>query len=91
MKLCHFEVGADRPFFLMAGPCVVESLDLAQATAGELKEITSSLNIPFIYKSSFDKANLTILPSLYNIGAILEGYKFEVIKNSNHISLIGSD
>jgi len=57
MKLCGFEVGPDRPFFLIAGPCVVESMELARETAGQLKEITTALGIPFIYKSSFDKAN----------------------------------
>ena len=68
MKLCHFEVGFDRPFFLMAGPCAVESLELAQETAGKLKEITSGLNIPFIYKSSFDKANRTSAKSFRGLG-----------------------
>ena len=57
MKLCGFEVGLDRPFFLIAGPCVIESRELAMDTAGRLKEIASALGIPFIYKSSFDKAN----------------------------------
>ncbi len=57
MKLCGFEVGLDQPLFLIAGPCVVESEQLAMDTAGALKEITSELDIPFIYKSSFDKAN----------------------------------
>lgn len=57
MKLCGFEVGADQPLFLIAGPCVIESEQLALDTAGRLKEITSRLGIPFIYKSSFDKAN----------------------------------
>ncbi len=57
MKLCGFEVGLDRPFFLIAGPCVIESKQLAIDTAGMLKEITGALGIPFIYKSSFDKAN----------------------------------
>lgn len=57
MKLCGFEVGLDRPLFLIAGPCVVESHELALQTAAELKEITTRLGIPFIYKSSFDKAN----------------------------------
>ena len=59
MKLCGFEVGLDRPFFLIAGPCVVESEQLQLDTAGQLKEITSALGIPFIFKSSFDKANRT--------------------------------
>ena len=57
MQLCGFEVGLDRPFFLIAGPCVVESLQLQLDVAGRLKEITSALGIPFIFKSSYDKAN----------------------------------
>ena len=57
MKLCGFEVGLDRPFFLIAGPCVVESEQLQLDVAGQLKEITGRLGIPFIFKSSFDKAN----------------------------------
>jgi len=57
MNLCGFEVGNDRPFFLIAGTCVIESEAMAIDTAGALKEITASLDIPFIYKSSFDKAN----------------------------------
>ncbi len=57
MKLCHFEAGLDRPLFLIAGTCVVESEQLAIDTAGRLKEITEGLGMPFIYKSSFDKAN----------------------------------
>ena len=57
MKLCGFDAGADQPFFLIAGTCVVESEAMAIDTAGELKEITAELAIPFIYKSSFDKAN----------------------------------
>ncbi len=57
MQLCGFEVGLDRPFFLIAGPCVIESRELAMETAGRLKEIAASVGVPFIYKSSFDKAN----------------------------------
>jgi len=57
MKLCGFEIGLDQPFFLIAGPCVIESRQMAFDTAGQLREITSALGIPFIYKSSFDKAN----------------------------------
>jgi 2-dehydro-3-deoxyphosphooctonate aldolase (KDO 8-P synthase) len=57
MRLCDFEAGLDRPLFLIAGTCVIESRQLALDTAGQLKEITSRLGIPFIYKSSFDKAN----------------------------------
>jgi len=57
MKLCGFEVGLDRPLFLIAGPCVVESEQLQFDVAGQLKEITSALGLPFIFKSSYDKAN----------------------------------
>ena len=57
MKLCDFEVGLDQPIFLIAGTCVIESEQLALDTAGTLKEICASLDIPFIYKSSYDKAN----------------------------------
>ena len=57
MKLCGFDVGIDRPFFLIAGPCVVESLELQLEVAGHLKDITRELGIPFIFKSSYDKAN----------------------------------
>lgn len=59
MKLCHFEIGLNKPFFLIAGPCVIESEQFAIDTAGALHEMTQRLNIPFIYKSSFDKANRT--------------------------------
>src|SRR3954468_11781431 len=68
MNLCGFEVGLDRPFFLIAGPCVVESRQLAFDTAGELKEITSQLGIPFIYKSSYDKANRSSIKSFRGLG-----------------------
>jgi 2-dehydro-3-deoxyphosphooctonate aldolase (KDO 8-P synthase) len=57
MKLCHFEAGLDRPLFLIAGPCVVESRQLQMDTAGELKALCAELGIPFIFKSSYDKAN----------------------------------
>jgi len=59
MQLCNFEVDQNSPVFLIAGPCVVESEDMAMDTAGRLKEITDQLEIPFIYKSSYDKANRT--------------------------------
>jgi hypothetical protein len=59
VKLCTFEAGLDQPFFLIAGPCVIESEHLALDTAARLKDICSRLDIPFIYKSSFDKANRT--------------------------------
>ena len=59
MDLCGFEVGLDRPFFLIAGPCMIESMQLQLDVAGQLREITARLGIPFIFKSSFDKANRT--------------------------------
>ncbi len=68
MKLCGFEVGADQPFFLIAGPCVIESEQLALDTAGTLKEICQRLDIPFIYKSSFDKANRSSGQSFRGLG-----------------------
>ena len=57
MKLCGFDVGLDRPFFLIAGPCVIESEQLQMDVAGQLRDITAGLGIPFVFKSSFDKAN----------------------------------
>ena len=68
MKLCGFDVGLHHPIFLMAGPCVVESLALAEETAGTLQEIAQKNNIPFIYKSSFDKANRTSESSFRGLG-----------------------
>jgi 2-dehydro-3-deoxyphosphooctonate aldolase (KDO 8-P synthase) len=68
MKLCGFDVGLDRPFFLIAGPCVVESEQLQVDTAGALKDITAGLGIHFIFKSSFDKANRTSLNSFRGPG-----------------------
>lgn len=83
MKLCGFEVGLDQPLFLIAGPCVIESEQLALDTAGILKEITSKLGINFIYKSSFDKANRTSHSSFRGLGidkglAILAKVKREI-------------
>ena len=63
MKLAGIEIGADRPLFLIAGPCVVETETLAVDTAGRLQEITRRLNIPFVFKSSYDKANRSSLKS----------------------------
>lgn len=68
MKLCGFEVGLEQPFFLIAGPCVIESEILVLETAGILKEITHRLGIPFIFKSSFDKANRTSHQSYRGMG-----------------------
>jgi len=68
MKLCGFEIGLDKPFFLIAGPCVIESEQLALETADILKTITDELAIPLIYKSSFDKANRSSHLSFRGLG-----------------------
>jgi 2-dehydro-3-deoxyphosphooctonate aldolase (KDO 8-P synthase) len=74
MKLCNFDVGLDHPLFLIAGPCVIESQQMAIDTAGQLKEIAASLGIPFIYKSSYDKANRSSNKTFRGFG-ITEGLK----------------
>jgi len=68
MKLCDFDVGLDQPFFLIAGTCVIESEQMALDTAGTLKEICGALNVPFIYKSSYDKANRSSGSSFRGLG-----------------------
>ncbi len=83
MKLLNFKIGLDQPFFLLAGPCVIESESLILDTAHELKAITTKLGIPFIFKSSFDKANRSSGKSFRGLGiekglAILEKVKKEV-------------
>jgi 2-dehydro-3-deoxyphosphooctonate aldolase (KDO 8-P synthase) len=83
MKIAEFEVGLDKPFFLIAGPCVIESRELAFETAGQLKELTGKLGIPFVYKSSFDKANRSSIESYRGPGteeglAILADVRKEV-------------
>jgi 2-dehydro-3-deoxyphosphooctonate aldolase (KDO 8-P synthase) len=80
MQLLNFEVGIEHPLFLIAGPCVVEGETLAQETAGRLKELTEGLALPFIYKSSFDKANRSSLKGFRGPGIeeglrILEGVR----------------
>jgi len=74
MKLCGFDVGLDQPFFLIAGTCVIESEQMAIDTAGALKEMTGQLGIPFIYKSSFDKANRSSASSFRGPG-LTEGLR----------------
>ena len=74
MKLCGFDIGLTQPFFLIAGPCVIESEQLQMDTAGTLKEITSALGIPFIFKSSFDKANRSSIHS-YRGPGLKEGLR----------------
>lgn len=83
MKLCNFEVGPDKPFFLIAGPCVIESEALVLDVSAQLKEITDKLGIPFIFKSSFDKANRSSHTSFRGMGveqglAILQKVKDSV-------------
>ncbi len=83
MKLCHFEAGLDQSLFLIAGPCVIESEALALQTSGKLREMTDRLGIPFIYKSSFDKANRSSSQSYRGPGMeaglrILEKVKTEI-------------
>jgi 2-dehydro-3-deoxyphosphooctonate aldolase (KDO 8-P synthase) len=68
MKLCGFEVGLDKPLFLIAGPCVIESRELALDTAARLKQICAEVGVPFIYKSSFDKANRSSGKSFRGLG-----------------------
>jgi 2-dehydro-3-deoxyphosphooctonate aldolase (KDO 8-P synthase) len=68
MKLCGFEAGLDKPVFLIAGPCVIESRDMAFDTAGRLKEICAAVGVPFIYKSSYDKANRSSGKSYRGLG-----------------------
>ena len=68
MKLCGFEVGLDRPLFLIAGPCVIESREMALDTAGQLRDICREIGLPFIYKSSYDKANRSSGRSFRGLG-----------------------
>ncbi len=88
MQVCGFEVGLDQPFFLIAGPCVIESEQFAVDTAGKLKEMTNRLNIHFIYKSSFDKANRTSSKSFRGLG-VEEGLRIlDVVKKTVNVPVI---
>lgn len=88
MDLCGFEIGLERPLFLIAGPCVIESEQLAIDTAGQLKELTERLGIPFIYKSSFDKANRTSMES-YRGPGMEEGLRIlEKVKEQLNVPLL---
>lgn len=83
MKLCGFDVGLEHRLFVIAGPCVIESEQMALDTAGQLREITAALDIPFIYKSSFDKANRSAISSYRGLGldeglAILEKVRQQI-------------
>src|SRR3990167_3875269 len=88
MKLCHFEAGWQQPLFLIAGPCVIEGEALAIETAGKLKEICLRLNIPFIYKSSFDKANRSSIKSFRGLG-LEEGLRIlQKVKDVYHLPVL---
>lgn len=88
MKLCGFDVGIDQPLFLIAGPCVIESEQLAIDTAGQLKEMTESLGIPFIYKSSYDKANRSSTKSFRGLG-VEEGLRIlQKVKDEIGVSVL---
>jgi len=88
MNLCGFEVGIDQPFFLIAGTCVVESEQMTIDTAGTLKEIAAELGIPFIYKSSFDKANRSSIDSFRGPG-IEEGLRvLQAVKDQLGVPVI---
>lgn len=88
MKLCGFTIGLEQPFFLIAGPCVIESEQFAIDTASELKAITDDLQIPFIYKSSFDKANRTSMHSFRGPG-LEEGLRIlEAVKQTVRVPVL---
>jgi len=88
MKLCHFEVGKDKPFFLLSGPCVVESESLTMEIAATMKELTEDLGIPYIFKASFDKANRSSHSSFRGPG-MEEGLRIlEKVKNELNIPIV---
>lgn len=88
MRVCGFNIGLDQPFFLIAGPCVIEGEQHALDVAGQLKEMTSRLKIPFIYKSSFDKANRSSAKSFRGLG-MEEGLRIlEKVKKSLEIPVL---
>jgi 2-dehydro-3-deoxyphosphooctonate aldolase (KDO 8-P synthase) len=88
MQVCGFKVGLDQPFFLIAGPCVIEGEQFSVDTAGELKELTDRLNINFIYKSSFDKANRSSGKSFRGPG-IEEGLRIlELVKKTLQVPVL---
>ncbi|NOV30877.1 3-deoxy-8-phosphooctulonate synthase [Methylomonas sp. ZR1] len=88
MQLCNFEVGLDKPFFLIAGTCVIESEQMTMDTAGKLKEIADELAIPFIYKSSFDKANRSSLGSFRGPGLEKGLQILEKVKQQLHVPVL---
>lgn len=97
MKLAHFDIGLDKPFFLIAGTCVIESRDLVFEVCGRLVEITKALDIPFIYKSSFDKANRSSSKSFRGLGMdqglqiladVRDHYKVPVLTDVHDVSQV---
>ncbi len=88
MDLCGFQVGPDRPIFLISGPCVIESEQLALDTAGTLKEVADALRIPFIYKSSFDKANRSSTRSFRGLGMNKGLQILEKVKQTLHVPVL---
>jgi len=88
MQLCGFEVGLDQPLFLMAGPCVIESEQMALDTAAELQQICSQLGIPFIYKSSYDKANRSSSQSFRGLGIDKGLAILEKVRNSLGVPVV---
>ena len=88
MKLCNFKAGLDQPLFLIAGPCVIESEDMTIDVAGQLKEMTDKLKIPFIFKSSFDKANRSSNNTFRGFG-LEEGLRIlEAVKKQLDVSVL---
>ena len=88
MKLCNFKAGLDQPLFLIAGPCVIESEDMTIDVAGQLKEMTDKLKIPFIFKSSFDKANRSSNKTFRGFG-LEEGLRIlEAVKNQLDVPVL---
>jgi 2-dehydro-3-deoxyphosphooctonate aldolase (KDO 8-P synthase) len=88
VKLCGFEAGLDQPLFLIAGPCVVESRELQVETAGRLKEITAKLGLPFIFKSSYDKANRSSGKSFRGLGMEKGLQILEEVKRQIHVPVL---
>jgi 2-dehydro-3-deoxyphosphooctonate aldolase (KDO 8-P synthase) len=88
VKLCGFEAGLDQPLFLIAGPCVVESRELQVETAGRLKEITAKLGVPFIFKSSYDKANRSSGKSFRGLGMEKGLQILEEVKRQIHVPVL---
>jgi 2-dehydro-3-deoxyphosphooctonate aldolase (KDO 8-P synthase) len=88
MKLCHFEASLTSPLFLIAGPCVIESEEMALETAGYLKEICNKLQISFIYKSSFDKANRSSIASYRGLGFEKGLFILEKVKNTVGVPIL---